>query len=358
MNLRTLTPESLGSSGFHHLPERVHAGDLLHIPSGWRVEEAELTEPTYARRQALLMVERGGEALCRCVARLGDEDSFGTIGFFEAMDDVPACRLLLAAAEDWLREHGVRRVLGPMNGDTWHGYRFAVGPWDVPPFLKEPWNPRYYPSLWDACGYEVEDNYLSARITDPSAAAGRLMPFLRRVRRRGYTFRSIRKARLEEDLDILYRLSTCIFEENRHYTPIAREAFMGLYEGIGPILVPSLCQFCCAPDGKEIGFMFCYPDYGDAVRAMTGRRGVRAKLAFLWHRRRASRVCLKSLGCLPEYRGTGAGPALVALALEEVAKRGYREALMCLMHEDNDSTRLDGGASEPFRRYVLYGKDL
>jgi L-amino acid N-acyltransferase YncA len=69
-------------------------------------------------------------------------------------------------------------------------------------------------------------------------------------------------------------------------------------------------------------------------------------------------VCIKSLGCLPKCRGTGAGPALVALALEQILALGYREALMCLMHRDNESRRLDGGSSRAFREYVLYAKDL
>lgn len=358
MNLSMPTANTAAAAGFFRLTEQVYADDPRYIPLGPAAEAAELDAPEYAGRQTLFLVERDGAARCRCVARLGADASFGTIGFFESLDDPPACRLLLEAAEEWLQKRGAGRVLGPMDGDTWRRYRFTIGPWEAAPFLKEPWNPPYYLSLWEACGYRAAENYLSARIANPAGAAERLMPFLRRVRRQGYGFRPVRKAKLETELDILYRLSPRIFEGNRHYTPIGRDAFLRLYDGVRPLLVAELCQFCCAPDGREIGFLFAYPDYADAVRAMRGRRDLWGRLAFLWRRRRASRVCLKSLGCLPEYRGTGVGPALVALVLEQTAARGYREALMCLMHEDNVSTRLDGGSSEPFRRYVLYEKDL
>lgn len=343
---------------FHRLPELVYAGDPFYSPPARPAEQKLLDDPAYAKRQAAFIVEQNGATVARCVARQGDDPSAGTIGFFESLNNLPACRLMLETAEHWLREHNLHCARGPMDGDTWHRYRFNVGPHETPPFLKEPWNPDYYPALWVACGYAPVDRYLSATITDPVRAAEGLAPFLRRVRRKGYTFRAIRKDRLDDELEILHRLSLRIFAGNRHYSPIPLASFLKLYDGMGSVLVPDLCQFCCAPDGREIGFVFCYPDYADAVRAMNGRTGPLAALRFLWHRRGVARVCIKSLGCLPEFRGTGAGPALVALALERIAARGYREALMCLMHEENDSTRLDGGLSRPFREYLLYEKEL
>lgn len=343
---------------FHRLPDLVYAGDPFHVVSPRRTEQALLDDSAYASRQVAFVVERDGAPLARCVARHGDASSAGTIGFFESIDDLAACRLVLQAAEQWLRERGIRRIWGPMDGDTWHRYRFNVGPRATPPFLKEPWNPDYYPALWLACDYAPADRYLSASISDPARSADGLSPFLRRVRRKGYTFRAIRKDCFDDELDVLHRLSLQIFKSNRHYTPIPLASFRKLYDGIRPLLIPGLCQFCCAPDGREIGFVFCYPDYIEAIRAMKGQTGPLAAIRFLWRRRHAARVCIKSLGCLPEYRGTGAGPALVALALEHIAALGYREALMCLMHEDNDSTRLDGGFSRPFREYQLYEKEL
>jgi len=343
---------------FAALTARVYATDPLFIPDTPGAAAAALADPAYIDRQAAFMVEQDGDVRARCVARLAEAPDTGTIGFFEALNDVEACRLLLAAAEGWLRSRGVNRVLGPMDGDTWHRYRFAVEPLQAAPFLKEPWNPAYYSALWEACGYTVADRYLSTRIVNPADAAANLAPYQRRIRRQGYTFRPLDASRLADELTLMYRLSVQIFAGNRHYTPIPLDSFLQLYDGIRPLLVPGLCQFCCAPDGSVAGFVFCYPDYADAVRAMRGRRDWLAKVRFLRGRRRATRVCIKSLGCLPAYRGTGVGPALMGLAFEQTVASGYGEALMCLMHEVNDSRRLDGGTSEPFRQYVLFEKWL
>ncbi len=358
MTIRKLDPLDVAHAGFFALKAQIYAEDPFCIPTSPRAEAKALFDPLYAKRQAIFLAEQDGGGRARCVARLSGASHIGTIGFFEAFNDVDVCRLLLRSAEKWLHAQGVSQVLGPMNGDTWHGYRFAVEPLQQAPFLKEPWNPDYYPALWQACGYTVAERYCSTRIVDPARAAKNLAPYRRRVRKQGYTFRPIFKQNLTEELKRLHTLSLQIFAGNRHYTPIPLASFLQLYEGIEALLLPGLCQFCCDPDGTEVGFVFCYPDYAAAVRAMQGRRSLLAKAKFLYQRRRADRVCIKSLGCLPSCRGTGVGPALMGIAFEQTVDKGYREALMCLMHEGNDSRRLDGGTSVAFRQYVLFEKML
>ena len=344
---------------FHAIPEAVYAGDPEYVPPAAESEGAALWREEYdGGRQAVFVVVRDRVGVCRGVARPGPGEGTGVIGLFEALDDPDACRLLLDAAEQWLSGRGCRRVLGPMDGDTWHRYRFVTGPREVKSFLKEPWNPPYYPRLWEACGYEIADRYLSARIGEPARAARHLAPFVKRVRRAGYTFRPLRLDTFEDELAVLHGLSLRIFADNPHYSPISRGDFLQLYDGVRALTVPEFCQFCCCPDGTEAGFVFCFPDYADAVRAMKGRRNARAKLAFLLRRHQADRLCIKTLGCLPEFRGKGIGAALMGLAFEWAAASGFQEALMCLMHENNASNRLDGGCSVCFREYALYGKEL
>jgi len=159
------------------------------------------------------------------------------------------------------------------------------------------------------------------------------------------------------ELDRLHALSLNIFTDNPHYTPIDAEAFHALYARTRALLIPDLCLFCRGPQGNDVGFVFAYPDQFAAVRAMRGQRNLPARLRYLLKRRR-DRLCIKSLGCTPETRGTGVGPALMAAVLQGAIRHRFPEALMCLMHNENDSRRLDGGSSEPFREYALYRKGV
>ena len=64
--------------------------------------------------------------------------SVGTLGFFEAQNQPAEISSLLRSAALWLKRNGCDVVIGPLDGDTWHSYRFNLGPTNDPPFLSEP----------------------------------------------------------------------------------------------------------------------------------------------------------------------------------------------------------------------------
>jgi hypothetical protein len=76
-----------------------------------------------------LLVTSNGRDVARCVPminrrwqREGREDT-GFIGYFAAAPDAdaPVARML-EAAERWLAERGVKRVIAPFSGDAFHGF--------------------------------------------------------------------------------------------------------------------------------------------------------------------------------------------------------------------------------------------
>ncbi len=292
-------------------------------------------------------------ARCHATLQTGDA-SIGTIGHFEAHNAPAAATALLHAAAEGLRTRGARRIVGPMNGDTWHRYRFATGPFDAPPFINEPWNPPYYPALWEDAGFTVTETYDSHRVANPAQAAANQAQFHQRCVRQGYTFTPITARNHTDLLPQMHALSCRIFTTNVLYTPVDLPTFMQLYRPARALLRPGLSWLAHAPDGTAVGYVFAYPDYAGAMRAMRGQTNLSARLRFLWGKRLATRVCMKTLGVIPEKRGTGLTAALTYLTYTNCVTLGYRETLMCLMHRDNASHRFSGGTTQPFRSYALY----
>jgi len=72
------------------------------------------------------------------------------------------------------------------------------------------------------------------------------------------------------------------------------------------------------------------------------------------NKRKAKRTCIKTLGTVPEKRGSGLTAALTYLSFQNSVQLGYGQTLMCLMHSSNDSRRFGGKADHPFRSYALY----
>jgi GNAT superfamily N-acetyltransferase len=295
---------------------------------------AGLERSEFVGRQRVLVARRDGRPAARLVARLslslqGPEGlPVGMLGFFEALDDPEAVSSLFAEGISWLHKAGAGRVIGPMDGDTWHRYRLNVGPWDDPPFLLEPVNPPYYQRLWEGNGFRVLSRYFSKRV--PAAAVvEHLEARSREALAAGYRLRPIDLDRFEDELAVLYRLSRESFRNAFLYTDVPEEEFLALYRSARPLLDPDLVLLAQAPDGRDVGFLFAYPDRGGVVD-------------------------FKTMGVLPGHRRAGVAAALFHRGHRAAVEKGFAQANHCLIREGNPSALLDGGAGRVMRWYCLY----
>jgi hypothetical protein len=332
-------------AAFHALPATVYASDAFHIPSRDAVPEGE----------RLLLAYENGETVARCQARMqSGSDEIGTIGLFQALHRGEAVAALLKNAAGFLMETGAKKIIGPMDGDTWHTYRVNLGPFDKAPFLKEPWNPPYYEKLWIDSGFKVAEKYDSYIVDDPMSAARNQEKFYKRCVRNGFRFSPVTMKNYFDILPDIHKLSRMVFDKNKFYTSIDLEEFTRLYRPAAPLLKTGLSWTAFDSEGALAGYVFTFPDYADAARAMNGKTGILAKVRFALNRHKARRTCMKTLGVAPRRRGSGLTAALTYLSFKNSAELGYEHTLMCLMHKENDSRRFSGGAHRHFRDYALY----
>jgi GNAT superfamily N-acetyltransferase len=161
-------------------------------------------------------------------------------------------------------------------------------------------------------------------------------------------------AEFENELRRIYDLSVIAFRNNPYYVALEWEEFFELYRPSRPVLQPRLVWFALDRDQRPVGFLFCLIDYARAARAMAGSQSLWAKLKFLWYRRFASAVNFKSIAVLPEHRRASLAAALMHQGYREAWNMGYRTANLCLIHDENPSSKLDQSHASIIRRYVLY----
>jgi GNAT superfamily N-acetyltransferase len=321
---------------------------------------ASLLRPDYQGHQIILLADENGRSQVRIVARISNalKDSggkpFGMLGFFEAINNQDAVNLLFDNAVSWLKENGAGRIIGPMNGDTWHKYRINAGPFDKPPFLMEPYNKDYYEKLWLDYGFQKLEEYYSSFVEDVAAAKKNTDRFTKRVLSRGYKLRPINMSMFEKELAVIYKISTEIFAGNFLYTHISLDEFLSLYNGVESILDKDFIWFMQSRQEEDIGFVFAFPDRMHAVRSMKGKRNLAAKLRFFCLKNRTDTINIKSLGIVPAYQRTGAAVALMNCIYGKTLEKGYTRNNLCLIRKGNPSGRMDGGQGKILRRYHLY----
>jgi GNAT superfamily N-acetyltransferase len=343
-------------AAFCNLPATVYSDDPYYLASAPERLKDEIFRTS--AEQLILLARRDGQAVARVCARIVDNlvegQPIGVLGFFEARSDYEAVAGMLDQAVEWLRDRGIARVIGPMNGDTWHKYRFNVGPFDRPPFLMEPYNPPHYAELWQRYGFQVLAEYNSKHVPDVEAILPTMKRYYDRSIGQGMTYRPFNLKRYDDELRLFYELSCEIFAGNPFYKSISFDEFKELYIDSRTIIHENHVWFCRDKNGEYAGFVFSFPDYFAAVQKMDGRRNLWAKVKFVLNRGKADTLNIKTVGAVPAHRGRGLGSALMYKAYQEGFNAGLKKANMCLFHEDNASASLDGGKGERLRTYQLY----
>ncbi len=320
---------------FWSLPKGVYIGDPYYQSPGKAMIEASLFRADFEGRQTVWLASDGGRGVARVVARLSptlmDHNGrpVGMLGFFEATNHPDAVRALFAAAVVWLRAHRAGLIVGPMDGDTWHRYRLNLGPFDMPPFGLEPYNPPFYAALWEAAGFVPLEEYNSKFVSDPAAAMAAFEPFKQRVLRQGGELRRLDRTRFTDELRVIYGLSLRIFADSFLYSAIPWSEFQQMYAPFESRLDTDFIWFGRDASGHDVGFVFGYPDADGSVN-------------------------VKTLGVVPESRRSGLAAALMQRVYAMAVENGYKRVNLCLIRAGSASDRIDAGFGQLLRRYRLY----
>ncbi len=250
-----------------------------------------------------------------------------TIGRFHC-DDAGSGAALLESVLGTLRTQRVRRVLGPMDGDTWHSYRLVTEAGTTAAFFLEPSNPAHFVTAFELAGFRPVSRYVS--LIDRALAANPSV-----MRPQGIRVRTWRSADVEGELKCLHDLSLRAFARNVFYRPIDLAEFTALYRPVVPFLDPDLVLFAEDEAGALLGFLFAIPNRLEDAKP--------------------SSLIVKTYASLKPGVGGLLGDSFYLIARE----RGAKAVIHALVHEDNlslkHSRNRDG---EIIRRYALFGRSL
>lgn len=248
---------------------------------------------------------------------------------------------------------------GPFNPSTNDMCGLLTEGFEFPPRIMMPYNPPYYPRLFEGAGLRPIHELLTYEVEAPASLPEAIRRVAETTRRRGVGVRCLNPRRLGEEAERFRQVYNAAWSENWGFVPMSEGEAAWMASQLRQVLVPELALFA-EYDGRPIGFFLGLPDLNPALRVLGGRITPWGLLRFLVARRRVDMIRLILLGVVPEFRRRGVEALLLKQGHEAVRRLGYRGAEVGWILEENAVTRqtTQRWNARLVKRYGLYEASL
>lgn len=288
--------------------------------------------------------------------------TIGFFGFYEATPDPIVSKLLLETAEASLKSEGMTSIQGPMNPGTNYECGFLVDKFDDAPQIMMTYNPSYYPSQIEACGFTKAMDLLAYNVDAHFTMPKIIMDIAERTEKKSkVTFRTLNLKKWTEELDTMFDIYNSAWEANWGFVPMTKDEFYHTAKDLKSIVDPNLVHFALV-DGVVAGFILTLPDLNQVFKEIpSGTLNPMAIYKILTAKKRMNRVRVITMGVKKEFRKIGLETLLykhnhIAIKKNPLNKNIEMSWILENNLEMNKPLIRMGGKA--YKRYRLYEKAL
>jgi hypothetical protein len=314
---------------------------------------------------------RDGKPVGRISAQIDDlhleqyDTKTGFFGLVEAIDDPEVFSALFETAESWLREKGMREVIGPFNLSINQDLGVLVEGFDSPPYVMTGHSPDYYSDAIERCGYRPAQDLLAYGLDSGTLAIPRVMRAL--IKRSGdrVKVRCLGSRPKKSELDSMRDIFNDAWKNNWNFTPFTSEEFNLIGKEILLAAPKDFIQIA-EIDGQDAAFIVLLPNINEAIADLDGHLLPFGWARLFWRLKvgfpKSARVAL--MGVREKYQNTRFGPALAYLIINAVMEAGKAKGLerveMSWILDHNHGVRniIESVGGKITKRYRMYEKSL
>lgn len=234
---------------------------------------------THAEAQ-LFLARRGGQVVGRISAHIdwlaleqpieqGFGPGAGFWGAFEA-DDAEIGAALIARAEQWLRDKGMTRAIGPVSLSVWEEPGLLIKGHDhAPTVMMAHHDPRYegwieaagYTKAKDLNTYDLDITQGFPPLVERIVAAGEKNARIK--------IRRVDKSRFDEEAAIILGILNDAWSDNWGFVPLTDPEVAEVGKKLKPIVFEDLI-YIAEVEGEPVAFMITLPDLNEALKPLGG----------------------------------------------------------------------------------------
>lgn len=320
------------------------------------------------------LAERKGEIVGRVAAIKNNnhlavyKDQTGHFGYLDAAPEPDIVKALMDAAERWLKERGLTRIVGPLNFSTNEELGQPIDGFDTPPMLMMPYGRPETQKLVEDLGFEKEID-LQAYITRVPDAfphpeiVQKMVDILDADPR--VKVRHMDKKNFMHEVETAMSVFNDAWSDNWGFVPFTDEQITHIANDLKPVIVEEFF-WVVEVDGKPAAFALMVPNVNEATQGLDGKLFPFGWLKLLYRLKvkqvKSGRILL--MGVRKEYRRTKLGLAMAAglsaNIFDQALKRGYKDIEMSWILETNKNIIriIKLGQGKLYKTYRIFQKNI
>jgi len=358
---------------FIYLPEKIHAAhpNWVHpiYMDEWKYFNPKKNRAFSYCETIMLLAFRGKEAVGRIMGiinhRYNDYKKLKTarFGYLETREDEEVIRTLLGRIENWAREKGMTRVVGPYGFSDQDPEGFLIEGFEHRATIATYYNFEWMPRIVEKLGYTKDVDYYVYKLDVPKEIPEFYKRIYERAQRRG-NFEVVefkkRKELKPEVKAVLSLMNECYMDSNIYgYAPLDEEEMEELAKRYMPVLDPRFVKVV-KKDGEVVAFIVGMPDLTEGIQKARGRLFPFGFLKILRAAKKTRQLDLL-LGAIKEkYRGMGLDVMMGVKTLLSASKAGMD--VMDTHHELEENVKvraeMERMGGKLYKRYRVFKKEL
>ncbi len=358
---------------FIALPEKIHAHHHTWAPpiysDEWKYFNPKKNRAYSYSDVILLLAFRGDESVGRIMGIINHRyneqrrEKTARFAYFESYEDAEVFNALLGRIEDWARDKGMTRIIGPygfsdQDPEAWQIEGFE-NPATIATYHNFPWQPK----MVEARGYAKDIDYFVYKVLVPKEIPEIYQRVAERILRKGQ-FRILefktRKQIRPWIRPVLSLMNECYTASNIYgYAPLDETEMDDLANRYLPVMDPRFVKVVLKDD-QVCAFIIGMPDLIPGIRKAKGHLFPFGFIKILTEVKKTKQLDLL-LGAIKEqYRGVGLDGLMATRMLASAMEAGFE--FMDTHHEMEANVRVRGemerAGGKVYKKFRVFQKNL
>jgi len=358
---------------FIHLPAKIHKNHSNWVPPIY-LDEWEFFNPKKNRTFSycdtiLLLASKNGKVVGRVMGIINHKynqaknENNARFCFLETYDDFEVAKVLLESVENWAKEKGTLKIVGPLGFSDKDPQGLLIEGFNQPNVIASNCNFPYLVDFVEKAGFCKEIDLVVYKVAVPESIPDFYKKILERALRNNSNLKIINfstRKQIKPYIKPVLSLVNETFKDIYGFAPLDQQEMHEFATRYLPVLDPRFIKVVVNENNEVVAFILGMPDISDGIRKCKGHILPFGIFQIFKSQKRTKQLNLLLGGIQEHYRNKGIDTIMGVKMLEEAQKAGLKYIDSHLELENNHKMRAEmekmGGSV--YKRYRIFQKML